>query len=314
MSSAGVRGEAARLAPRPGWCCPYCSAPLELEPHGLRCRAEERWFATQDGIHRLLTEERRSELQPFLEMYRRVRRDEGWRVEPKLPEVGPGHPHAAAWKLRAAHFRRALELIARNLGPGPWHVLDAGAGCCWVAARLIERGHDAVAIDVNLDPDDGLLAASTFVADPRVLPRAEADLDAVPIEAGVFDLVIVSGALHYARRPVRALVELRRVTRRGGLLVVLDTPVYRHREDGEAMVADRMRRHGRRYGVPVSREDESGYLVYGELPDVFRSAGWGLEIHGWPHPLREHLRDIIERGRWGRRTARFPILLGRRDG
>ena len=44
-----------------GWCCPYCAGPLEERAHGLACPAEERWFATDAGIHRLLTEDRRRE-------------------------------------------------------------------------------------------------------------------------------------------------------------------------------------------------------------------------------------------------------------
>ena len=70
----------------------------------------------------------------------------------------------------------------------------------------------------------------------------------------------------------------------------------------------------RRYGLAVPRETQSGYLVLGELPELFRSAGWQLEIKGWPDPLREHARDLIELLRWKRRTARFPILVAKRDG
>lgn len=49
-----------------GWCCSYCSAPLEVQAHGLYCAAERRWFASLDGVHRLLPEERRRQLGPFL--------------------------------------------------------------------------------------------------------------------------------------------------------------------------------------------------------------------------------------------------------
>jgi len=87
-----------------GWCWAYCAAPLEAHGHGLICRAEDRWFATQDGVHRLLPEERRRELLPAVEMSRRLRRDEGRRAEPGLPDVTPGHPHAQAWRSRAARF------------------------------------------------------------------------------------------------------------------------------------------------------------------------------------------------------------------
>lgn len=297
-----------------GWCCPYCAAALDTRPHGLYCTAEGRWFATTRGVHRLLTEERRRELLPFLELYQRVRRDQGWKVEPGLPYVAPEHKHAAIWNVRAARFRSGIELATGILGRGPWRVLDVGAGSCWASARLWERGHRVVAVDMNLDPDDGLVAAEQLMADPSVIARAEAEMDALPLEPGLFDLVLVAGSLHHAPRLVRALVELRRVTRRGGLMLVLDSPVYRRRQDGEAMVAARMKELGERYRLAVPRESQSGYLVLGELPDAFSSGGWKVEVHGWPSRLREKVRDTVERARWGRRGARFPILLARRDG
>src|SRR6185295_17988269 len=116
-------------------------------------------------------------------------------------------------------FRLALEAVEPILGTGPWRVLDAGAGSCWASARLLEKGHRVAAIDVNLDPDNGLMAAERLLADVSRLPRAEAEMEALPIEPGAFDLVLVAGALHYAPRLERTLVELRRVTRRSGVLL-----------------------------------------------------------------------------------------------
>jgi SAM-dependent methyltransferase len=139
-------------------------------------------------------------------------------------------------------------------------------------------------------------------------------MDALPLEPQSFDLVVAGASLHYAQRQERALVELRRVTRRGGVLLVLDSPVYRRRADGEAMVADRMQRQAQRYGLRVPRESQSGYLVLDELVGAFSASGWRLSVHGWPSAPRELLRDALELLRHRRRTARFPILLGRRDG
>lgn len=313
-----MNGPARSVAPAPtrpwlGWCCPYCSGPLEERAHGLLCAAEERWFATERGIHRLLSQERRREILPFLELYQRVRRDEGWRAEPALPEVPPDHPHHAIWAQRARRFRLGLELVTPLLGHGPWRAIEVGAGCAWASARLAERGHQVVAVDINLDAEDGLGAASRLWPS-RVLARAEAEMDALPLAPGLFDLVLAAGSLHYPARLLRTLVELRRVTRKGGALLALDSPVYRRRADGEAMVARRMEEQARRYGLAVPRESQSGYLVLGELPELFRSAGWALELRGWPGPPRERARDLLERLHWGRRTARFPILLARRDG
>ena len=296
-----------------GWCCSYCSAPLAPRGSGLFCAAEGRWFASLGGVHRLLPEDRRRELLPYLELYRRVRRDEGWAAEAHLPEVARGHRHEAIWRLRARHFKAALSAVAERLGPGPWRVLETGAGSAWVSLRLLEAGHQVVATDVNLDEADGLLAPNRFLAAEALLPRAEAEMEALPFEPGLFDVVVVAGALHHTPRLGRALVEMRRVTRPGGLVLVVDSPVYRRRADGEAMVARRMDDLGRKYGVAIPRESQAGYLVLGEMAGAFESAGWNLEVLGWPGRAAEWARDGLEIAKHARRTARFPVLVGTRD-
>jgi len=42
-----------------------------------------------------------------------------------------------------------------------------------------------------------------------------------------------------------------------------------------------------------------------------RAADLEVDVHGWPGRAREWCRDLVEQARWGRRTARFPVLLGR---
>jgi SAM-dependent methyltransferase len=179
---------------------------------------------------------------------------------------------------------------------------------------LADEGHRVAAMDLSLDADDGLRAAERVSPSAAMLLRAEAEMEALPVEPASFDLVLAADSLHYAPRLARTLVELRRATRREGMLVVLDSPVYRRREDGEAVVAERMRAQARRYGVPMDRDRQPGYLVAGELPGLFRSAGWSLEIHGWPGWARERTRDAVDLLRHRRCTARFPILCARRDG
>jgi SAM-dependent methyltransferase len=139
-------------------------------------------------------------------------------------------------------------------------------------------------------------------------------MDALPLEPGLFDVALCVDSLHYAPRLRRALIELRRVTRRGGLLLGLGSPVFRRREDGEAAVARRMRELSRRYAFAVAREVLPGYLVLDELPELFRSSGWQLEVHGWPGRVAEWLADGLRRASGRRAEARRPILIARRDG
>jgi SAM-dependent methyltransferase len=296
-----------------GWCCSHCAAPLAVHGHGLFCASEGRWFATLGGVHRLLPEDRRRELQPILELQQRARREAGWKAEPGLPEVPPGHPHAAVWRRRARALRAGLALVADRLGRARWSVLEVGGGCGWAAAPLLAAGHRVAAVDVNVDPEDGLGAVER-VTGGAVIPLAEAEMEALPVEPRRFDLVVAPGSLHQGARLSRALVEIRRVTRRGGVLLVLDSPVFRRREDGEAGVARAMREEERRYGVVVPRESRPGYLVLDELQPLFTRAGWTAELHDWPDRLREMAGDAWAVARGGRRGPRFPVMVARRDG
>ena len=310
MSETVVRAARTIPGPWPGWCCSYCAAPLELEPHGVVCPREGRWFATQGGVHRLLTQERRRELQPSVEAYRRVRRAEG---ESGSPASAMGAARGDHRRRAVPLFDRALALAAARLGPGPWRVLDVGAGGCWASARLLALGHTVAAVDVDLDEQDGLAAASRILADPSALPRAEADMEALPLEPASMDLVLAAGVLHHAADLSRTLAELRRVTRRGGLLVGIGSPVFSSVADGERAVADRAEAVRDRYGVPAMPFGR-GYLVRDELAEIFRRCAWRLELHGWPRAMAEIARDAVQIARWGRRTARSPILIARRDG
>ncbi len=285
-----------------------------MRPHSLFCQAEERSFAALNGVYRLLAADRRRELLPIVELYQRARRDEDWHAESALPDVPPDHPRAGYWRGRARRLRQALDLVAARIAPGPWRVLEVGAGSCWLSARLLEQGHRVAAVDVSLDPDDGLQAADGLIPPGTVLPRAEADMESLPLEAGRFDLVVAADSLHFATQLTRTLVELRRVTRRGGALIVLDSPVYRRRQDGEAMVAEHMRDEARQYGVTIPRENQPGYLVLGELPEIFGSAGWRLEIFGWPSRFAEWSGDVWSLARGGRRPPRLPVIVATREG
>jgi len=281
---------------------------------GLLCESEGRFFAASDGVYRLLEEKRRTELRPLIELEHRLRRDQGFTAIPGLPEVPRSHPQAALWRKRSRNLREGLRLTGQVLGEGPWRVLEVGAGCAWAGAVLAAAGHRVTAVDASLDPEDGLLAVDRVLAPGLRLERAEADMEALPLEAGSHDLVLAVDALHHAREIVRTLVELRRVTRRGGCLLVLESPVYVRRADGEADVARRMRRLRRRYRLDLPRDVQPGYLVRSELQSLFETAGYRLEsgvlASGFAARLLEVGAALLGRGGLPAR----PVLFARRDG
>jgi ubiquinone/menaquinone biosynthesis C-methylase UbiE len=139
----------------------------------------------------------------------------------------------------ASHFYRArmariVELLASCPGG---RLLDVGCGAGQLSRLLLNRrpgDFDIVALDRSATMID---AARVVIGDPSVsfvVARAES----MPFGDGEFDVVLAVGVLEYTRL-ARALLELARVTRVGGLAVVTmlnpvspyrlwERAVYRH--------------------------------------------------------------------------------------
>jgi len=108
-------------------------------------------------------------------------------------------------------------------GPGE-RVLDLAAGTAVSTAELARAGAWCVAADFSL----GMLRAGRH----RKVPLVAADALALPFADGAFDAVTISFGLRNVADPDAALVELARVTRPGGRLVICEFslptwPVFR---------------------------------------------------------------------------------------
>ena len=292
-------------------CCPECGGPLAEVGGGLQCSRDEAFFATLDGVHRLLGHERQAELAAATAFYGRVRADEGFRHSSDLPRVPRGHAQSRIWKQRARHFNRFLDWLARER-PKAQSIVDIGAGCCWAAERLAERGHSVAALDINLDSLDGLTALGEDSRSSRTIERIEADMEFLPLAPSCADVVLLNGALHYARCPQNVVAEARRILKPAGCLVILDSPIYRRSADGEAMVKTKKKDFLGRYGYAPCRDAAAGYFTVSELTRLLERAGFEVRVAGWPSRFREMGRDLIEIFRHGRRTARFPMVVAKR--
>ncbi|GIW10730.1 MAG: hypothetical protein KatS3mg061_1787 [Dehalococcoidia bacterium] len=114
-------------------------------------------------------------------------------------------PGPAGYAL-ASRWQRIWELIGEPPGPA----LDAGCGPGLLLAALAEQGR--MAIGVDLSPAMVQLAA---VRGPAVVGA----LEALPFASGQFGLVVAAGAIEYVADDQRALAELVRVLRPGGVLI-----------------------------------------------------------------------------------------------
>jgi SAM-dependent methyltransferase len=294
----------------PQFACPECREPVVQDTAGaFLCVSCQSRYERRDGIYRFLSRPRSDRAAPFLEQYRAVREQDGYReTAPEyyrmLPVVAQHNPRAAEWRIRResyAHFqRRALP----GVWQGPIRALDLGAGSGWLAHRLASFGHHAVAVDRLDDDVDGLGACRHY---PVTFAVIEADFDALPFEESQFDVVILNSSLHYSPDPAATLSEARRMLVPGGSLVVMDSPMFSRARDGRAMLDAQKMAFTTHYGVTDVIRPGVGFLTF---QDLDRMAGdLGLRARFFPSrgPFGWRMRRQLARLRLRRAPAAFGV-------
>lgn len=117
-----------------------------------------------------------------------------------------------------AHYLDKRSAYLLDLCPSG-RVLDVGCGTGVLAGRLAERGLEVT----GLDPSQGML--SVMEREHPAVSRVRADGGSIPFADGDFDMAITVAALHHVAHPDavhRTLVEMMRVVRPGGHVVVWD--------------------------------------------------------------------------------------------
>ena len=118
--------------------------------------------------------------------------------------------------------RRFLPFLLPHVRSG-MSVLDVGCGVGSIALDLAPTV--APGRMVGIDADAGQIEVARGSAAERGIDNAEfftASVYDLPFEAATFDVVYANAVLMYVRDQVRALVEMRRVLRPGGLAAVTD--------------------------------------------------------------------------------------------
>ncbi len=298
------------------WACPVCHTPLsDLDAARRRCPKDNLVYEYRDGIWRFLTPDREAHYAQFMREYQQVRAAEGrGSIEAAyyraLPFADLSGRFATDWQIRARSFRSfaasVLRPRERELNR-PLHILDLGAGNGWLSYRLAQRGHLVAAIDLLINPRDGLGA---YIHYDAAFTPVQAEFDRLPFDNAQFDLAIFNASLHYAVDYEMTLCEALRVLQPGGQIVVLDSPVYRSDRSGAQMVREREASFTQAYGFPSNALPSENYLTDQRLHDLAKR----LQLHwkfvqpfyGW----RWQLRPLIARLRGRREPARFAVMVG----
>ena len=252
----------------------------------------------------------------FLEQYSTIRRAEGrGSNDPEyyraLPYRDISGMNSDQWKIRACSYRCFERLVLRPEAQRlrrPLHILDLGAGNGWLSHRLASHGHNAVALDIFTDRLDGLGAIRHYNAD---LPGVAAEFDTLPFGPKTFDLIVFNSSLHYSSDYRKTFREARRCLRPAGLLVLIYSPVYRAREHGEQMRAERQKYFQSTYGFPSDALHSIEYLDEPTLAALAEELGitWA-RFHPW-YGWRWALRPLRAKLRRQRPPSRFMVLAGR---
>src|SRR5246500_4881661 len=251
--------------------CPACGdGPCMPSPlTGPSCLACGYVFSEVNGICSALPPEREAIFQQFVQDYESVRAKEGRGSRDDdyylaLPLEDLTGRNVWQWRIRARTFRfmeRHLLPKMESSYPRGFDVLDVGAGNGWLSYRLARRGHRPVAVDLLVNDTDGLGAARHYfhVAPPFL--RFKAEMDCLPFMPAQFDVVIFNASLHYSVDYGRTLREALRCLRRGGHLIVADSPVYASEESGQKMLQEKRAAFNRQFGFGSDSIPSREYLT-----------------------------------------------------
>jgi SAM-dependent methyltransferase len=294
----------------PAFICPRCASPLTASPGDApTCRACGAEIPLRDDIYRLLKPGRLQEIEPFLAQYRRIRGEDGYRQRGaayyrSLPKVDARDPQVATWRVRQESFRNLVRVLRRFTGR-PLRILDLGAGSGWLSARLTELGHSCVAVDWLDDVEDGLGAIRHY---PIRFTCVQADFDDLPLAPGQFDVAIFNASLHYSNDAARTIRRMRETLAPGGILVVMDSPVFTTDDGGRRMLdAQHIA-----FGATCERAVRcgAGYLTDGGLRRAARDAGLRPSWISSRGGLRWTVKRWIAGFKQQRTPARFGIWFG----
>ena len=190
--------------------------------------------------------------------------------------------------------RRTDILVARFLDPVDLDgklVLDAGCGIGGLTHALVARGARVVALDVGPH-----LAATT-------MGRCQCEavvgtLSALGLASGTFDVVLSSEAVEHTPDPERSVLELYRVVKPGGHLV-LSTPNRLWQAPVRAASALRLRPY----------DGFENFLWPSQLRGVLERAGGQLQDHRGLHLWPFQISSLHRASTWVDRFGAFLLPL-----
>lgn len=127
-------------------------------------------------------------------------------------------PYRSTFTYGRKKIEELLERETREVRPGA-RVLDVGCGTGFNVRRLSARGFEVT----GLEPAEGM--RSRAIENNPGVEIVAGDIELLPFGTNSFDLVTAIEVIRYLRDPSRAVAELARVLRPGGMAFVTGAPL-----------------------------------------------------------------------------------------
>lgn len=293
--------------------CPRCRTHLGRSVCG-QCGFR---LETNKGIVDSLPAERKTYYARFIRDYEHIRAAEGrgsnhpsYYLSLPYKDITGRNQHQ--WSIRSRSYDFLVQQVLKPLNCRGV-ILDLGAGNCWMSFRLALAGFIPVAVDLLTNEHDGLGAAIHFDTSLSApFPRFHAEASHLPFRDEQFDAIVFNASFHYSEDYEITLREVLRCLKRGGLVIICDTPLYSREESGREMVAERRSAFLQRFGTASDSLKSIEYLTAKRLRNLEKAFSIRWIIHrpwyGWKWALRPWIAWI--RGK--REPSRFYIYSARK--
>jgi len=103
--------------------------------------------------------------------------------------------------------------LAEILSEKPLKVLDLGCGIGTYSEEMIRKGHRVTSIDISKE--------ALFISKKRGIRNLiQSSASDLPFKSNLFDVILFIDVIEHIKEPEKALVEIHRILRRKGLLIL----------------------------------------------------------------------------------------------
>ena len=295
--------------------CPRCRGNIRE----LDCVSCGLHMPVYDGIVDALPPERVAHYERFIRDYESIRAAEGRSPNNaefylNLPYNDVSGRNAYQWRIRASSYDYLMKRVVKpNFQNGGELILDLGAGNGWMSYRMSLAGYRPFAVDLLINDGDGLGAARHYEAPlGGIFPRIRAEATRLPFQEEQFDAAIFNASFHYSEDYAATLRETLRCVRRGGLVIISDSPWYSREESGRQMVAERHSTFSQNYGTASDSIRSLEYLTDDSLRILEEELSIKWMIHSPHYGFKWAMRPLVAKLRHKREPSRFRIYVARK--